>query len=324
MEEPPNVGQKPPEFTDQPASQPAEPPVSVGEVVRKLGPAGPLALASVALPPLSGFALIYFMKGVSDWLRGHQELGVGVYALGFAVLSGLALLPTYAQAALGGFAFGLPLGLPAAMAGFAGGAVIGYVIAWRASGDRVEKLIREHPRWQAVRDALVADHTRNSFWKTTGMVALLRMPPNSPFALTNLVMASVKVPWASFVLGTVVGMLPRTAAAVWIGATLGLDARGEFSTPLWLKISGVILAVVVLAVVMDMADRAIQRATKPGFKPEWTKTLMSKLPGLAVVGAVVIALMVLADRRAAAKDTNPTPNGGAPAAPAGTTGAKPG
>lgn len=233
-------------------------------IVKRLGPAAPLAVASIALPPITGFTLIYFMKTVAEWLRAHQSTGVAIYAAGFAVLSGLAILPTYAQAALGGFAFGMLFGLPAAMVGFAGGAVIGYVIARRASGDRVERLVREHAKWQAVRDALVRDAERGSFWKTTGMVALLRMPPNSPFALTNLVMASVKVPWAAFVIGTVIGMLPRTAVAVWIGATVGMDVKGRFATPMWLNVTGIVAGMVVLGIVAMIADKAVKRVTRQG------------------------------------------------------------
>lgn len=235
-----------------------------GRIFKQLGPAGWLAIFSAVAPAASGFTLIYFMKSVAEWLRSHQSAGVAIYAGAFAILSGVALLPTYAQAALGGYAFGMMFGLPAALVGFAGGAVIGYVIARRASGDRVARLVRDHPKWQAVRDALVRDSERNSFWKTTGMVALLRMPPNSPFALTNLVMASVKVPWASFVIGTVVGMLPRTAVAVWIGATVGMDDKGGFATPLWLKITGIVAGLAVLGIVAMIADRALKRVTGRG------------------------------------------------------------
>lgn len=291
--------------------------MSPGELFKKLGPTGPLAVLALAMPPISGFALIYFMKTAADWLRSHQESGVALYAVAFAVLSGLALLPTYAQAALGGFAFGISWGLPAALVGFAGGAAIGYAIARRASGDRVQALLKEHPKWQAVRDALVADHTRSSFWKTTGMVALIRMPPNSPFALTNLVMASVKVPWSSFVVGTVVGMLPRTAAAVWIGATIGMSASGEFATPLWLKIAGIGLAVLVLAIVMDIADRTLQKLTVPGGPGPVLVTFGSKLGGLSLVGAVVVGFLVYRESRKAQPTPEPTPAFAPTAAPGG-------
>ncbi len=114
----------------------------------------------------------------------------------------------------------------AAMAGFAGGAIIGYVIARRASGDRAAMLLRDHPKWQAVRDALVRDHESRSFLKTVSMIALFRMPPNSPFALTNLEMASVKVPHCPVRARHSDRHAPRTATAVWIGSA-GMSKEGK-------------------------------------------------------------------------------------------------
>ncbi len=290
------------------APVPAGPPATMSEAwtrhkrfMRRIGPAGPLAVAALAMPPISGISLIYFMKSVAEWLRSHQETGVIMYAGGFALLSGLALLPTYAQAALGGYAFGMWIGLAAAMVGFAGGSSIGYLIARAASKDRVATIIAENPKWQAVRDALVGDRGSRGFWKTTGMVALLRMPPNSPFALTNLVMASVKVPYPQFVIGTVLGMLPRTAAAVWIGATVDAVTDGGFTTPLWLKIIGLVLAVVVLMVVMDIAERAIARVNNPGAVPPVFKTLAPKLAGGLVIASLLSGLLIYRDARTRAK-----------------------
>lgn len=258
-----------PEPTDQEAISPNSAPSPRGEsLIRRLGPAGPLALVAATMPALGGFALIAYMPTVSAWLASHQGTGVWIYISAFAVLAGLALLPTYAQAALGGYAFGVGVGVGAALAGFAAGAVIGYEIARRASGDRVMRVLHERPALAAVRDALVKDQGRGSFIKTVGMVALLRMPPNSPFAVTNLVMASVKVPRAAYVIGTVLGMLPRTAAAVWIGHLVAQSARnfdkgslGE-ATPNWVYWGGIGLTVAVLVVVMVIADRALKRIHK--------------------------------------------------------------
>jgi uncharacterized membrane protein YdjX (TVP38/TMEM64 family) len=47
------------------------------------------------------------------------------------------------------------------------------------------------------------------------IVTLIRVPPSSPFAVTNTVMAATRVPVIPFVLGTVIGIAPRTAAVVY-------------------------------------------------------------------------------------------------------------
>ncbi len=146
------------------------------------------------------------------------------------------------------------------------------------------KVINEQPKWAAVRDALVPAATADSledsvagrgtrgaarFWKTLGIVTLLRLPPNSPFAITNLVLASVRVPVVIYVIGTVVGMAPRTAAAVWLGQTFReqfgtLEEGLEAKKPWWLFAAMVAATLIVLAILGAIGDRAIKRVTKQG------------------------------------------------------------
>lgn len=249
-------------MAEQDKGVPAE--AEAPSIWRTLGPAGPLAIAAAVLPAVGGFLLIGYMKSVAEYLQSHDASGPWVYAAGFAALSGLALLPTYAQSALGGYAFGLTLGVPAALAGFAGGAIIGYEIARRASGDRVYKAIEGKPQWKAVREAFISGRAGGGFFKTLGTVALLRLPPNSPFAITNLVMASVRVPRAPYVVGTLIGMAPRTAAAVWVGTRVQeLTSAQDIAsaTPKWMFVGGVVLMFVVLGVIGIVANHAIKRVT---------------------------------------------------------------
>jgi len=186
------------------------------------------------------------------------------------VLSGLALLPTYAQAILGGWAFGIGVGLPAALAGFFGGSLIGYAVASRFASERAMAVLDEHPRWMAVRDALVGDGAGSGFWRTLGIVSLVRLPPNSPFALTNLLMASVRVPRLAFALGTLIGMAPRTAVVLYLATLI----QGEISRdavrgakPWWFVPLAIVLAIVVLVVIMRIANRAVQRVVGEGRNP---------------------------------------------------------
>lgn len=233
---------------------------------RDFGRAGPMAVVAAALPALGGFALIGFMPQVASALRDLGPAGWAVYAGAFALTSGLALLPTYAQAALGGYAFGVAGGLPGALVGFVGGSLIGYAAARRSAGDDANRVIDRHRTWAAVRDAFIArsDNPGHAgFWRTLGIVTLVRLPPNSPFALTNLLMASVRVPLRVFVLGTAIGMAPRTAAVAWIGSLI----QGELSKdtlsaarPGWLLPVGIGSAVAVLLVLAWLGDKAIKGA----------------------------------------------------------------
>lgn len=238
---------------------------SASDLVRRLGPASLLAAGALLLPPVGGILILTYMDTIARWFDAHPGAGPWIYAAAFALFAGLALLPTYAQSILGGWAFGVVVGFPAALCGFVGGAVLGYAVARPTASERVTTLIREHPKWQAVRDALVG----GSFWKTLGIVTLLRLPPNSPFALTNLVLASVRVPLPIYVIATAVGMSPRTFAAVWLGAALherftsireGLEAE----TPWWWMAVGIVLTLIVLGVIGVIANKALERVTGAG------------------------------------------------------------
>lgn len=258
---------------ETPTPPPTIPPPSLAE---RLGITGVLAVLAIAFPPLGSIALFWAMgkTDLGPWLRGHAELGVAMYVAAFALLAGVALLPTYAQCALGGWAFGFAWGFPAALVGFAGGAAIGYLIASKTAGERVEKLVEEKPKWKAVRDALLGVRkagekmTLKDFVRTTLMVALLRCPPNSPFAFTNLVMASVKVPLAPFMLGTMLGMAPRSALAVMVGAIIKdqFDEKSmNAARPPWFWAVMVGTSLFVVIIVGLIANRAIKKmAQQPG------------------------------------------------------------
>ncbi|MFZ4574742.1 MAG: hypothetical protein ACOYN0_10120, partial [Phycisphaerales bacterium] len=111
-------------------------PPSLGAIFKRLGPAGPLAVIALTLPALGGFLLLAKMSTVGSWLRDRGDSGVWIYISGFALAAGLAILPTYSLAALGGWAFGMQTGFLAALAGFTGASIIGYLTGRAASGDR--------------------------------------------------------------------------------------------------------------------------------------------------------------------------------------------
>lgn len=234
----------------------------VKEYYRRLGPAGPLAIVAASLPAFGGFALLGIMPWLSEWLKTQEYWGLVFYVTGFALLAGLALLPTYAQAIVGGFVFGRLLGAPAAICGYMGASIIGYVIARYASGDRIVHIIDEKPKWKKVYDALI----RSGWLRALAIVTLLRVPPNSPFAITNLVMAGTQVrPWI-YVVGTLIGLAPRTVVAVHIGAGLKeLDFSDMRRT--FMLVALVITAIFVLGMLGSLANKILARLTTSSAGP---------------------------------------------------------
>ncbi len=238
-----------------------EPQESVGTIFRKLGPAGWLGLFAAIMPALGGFALLGSLEFVGPWLRDLGGEGVALYVGAFVVFAGFALLPTYAQAVLGGWAFGFWVGLPAALLGFFGASLIGYEIGRRASGDRVIHLLDQHPKWKIVRDALVGGEEGLGFFKTLGIVTLIRLPPNSPFAITNIVLSSVRVPRLPYALGTLLGMAPRTGVAVFLASEFRSAAfdPDSIQKPWWFWPGAIGASIAVFAVLYLIGSKAIAR-----------------------------------------------------------------
>ncbi len=223
--------------------------------------AGVLGVAWAVFPALLGFWLLAEIGVVSEWLEAHSEGGIWIYIGVFALSSGLGLLPTYAQSILGGWVFGLAAGIPAAMGGLLGGAVVGYLIGRLVARQSIETFIAKRPRSAVVRESLIG----HGYWKSVLVVTLLRMPPNSPFALSNLAMAAAGVRLGPFLMGTALGTLPRSAVVVGLahaassaGAT---DIQSFVKQPGggWILAAGVVTTVVVIAIIGAMAKAALRR-----------------------------------------------------------------
>ena len=238
-------------------------PISKTSIFREAGPAGILAIAWILLPAGLGITLLVKLGAISDWIASHGNLGILIYIGVFAISAGLGLLPTYAQAILGGWVFGTAIGIPAALVGFTLAAGIGYGLARLVSGYRVEALLKRHRKSDAIRKALIG----RSSLRTFGIVTLVRIPPNSPFALTNLLIAACGVRLLICLIGTAIGMLPRTAVAVGFAAaarsTGAKDIQGfiEEGLGIWVLIGGIVLMVIVIMIIAAIGQKALERIT---------------------------------------------------------------
>ncbi|MCH2149809.1 MAG: VTT domain-containing protein [Phycisphaerales bacterium] len=244
----------------------AEQRTSLISIFRELGPTGLLGLAWTIVPAVAGITLLAQLGVVAEWLESLGAWGIVIYVVAFALTSGLGLLPTVAQAFLGGWVFGLAMGIPAGLVGFTGGALIGYGIGRVVSQNRVESLIARHKKASTIRNALIG----RGYARTLGIVTLLRVPPNSPFALTNLLLSSCRIPLSIYIPSVAIGMLPRTALVVGFGAAAAAKAAetgsediqtlfSESSGPS-VMIGGLVLLLAIFALISWIANRALEQA----------------------------------------------------------------
>lgn len=231
------------------------------EDVRELRSTGVLGIAWAVLPGVLGITLLYQLGGVSEWLTARPDLGLFLYVVAFSVTAGLGLLPTYAQATLGGWVYGFGVGFSGALFGFTVASAIGYGIARLVSGDHVRHVLARHPQAKVIERELVG----RGGLRALLVVTLLRVPPNSPFSLTNLAFAAVRVPLPIYLVGTLVGMAPRTAVYVGFAAaakSAGAEDIQSFVSDgpgWWVFVAGVVLMVAVFAILGRMANLALEK-----------------------------------------------------------------
>ena len=234
-------------------------------VIRRLGPAAILGVAWSILPSFAGVLLVLNMEPIRLALLGDPGtaqlsqliIGLGIYTGCFIVLAGLGCLPTVSQAILAGYTFGVALGLPAALIGFGGASLIGYELVQRLARPRVERELERSPRTVMIRDALLSASPRRALL----IITLLRASPSAPFALTNLVLGCLGVSRKVFFLGTIVGMLPRTLAAVIIGVSF-TGWNGGFDQPRWVVIAGIVATIGALIVISKVAASTLIKVAR--------------------------------------------------------------
>jgi hypothetical protein len=138
------------------------------------------AVASVS--PLIGGSS--FSGSYSTSRRRFAGWAAGGLVRDFWILGGFAVVPTYAYSGLGGWTFGVGPFRPRWRR--CGASWVSYAFADWLGGDRAARTLEEHPKWVAVRHALVG----RGFWRTLWIVALIRLPPTSPFSFVSYVMAT--------------------------------------------------------------------------------------------------------------------------------------
>ena len=226
----------------------------IHEYLKELGNITPIAFVTAFLPMLGSAILLIVAAPLGNWLRGNWEIGSLWFLLGTFFFCGLALLPTNVIGIISGWAFGFSFGIALLIAGVVGAALVSFTIHSRIVGEKLPQIFDAHPKAKAIYKALVG----RNVWRTTLIIFLLRLSPAMPFALTNFLMASARVPLKSFLIGTFFGMLPRSSAVVFFGAGL---SELNFDQPfnVWIFVLGMMATIISIIAISYFSKQALSK-----------------------------------------------------------------
>ena len=172
-----------------------------------------------------------------QWITAHVDsLGMPAFV---ALLLVLYVLPvpswplTIAAGALFGFTEGLAIVASVAYVG----SLVAFEIARHALRRPVNDVADKHPRVKALEESM-----REGGWKA---VALLQLSPAMPLGLQNYFLGASTVHTRDYLLGTALGLGPKTVVAVLAGAS-GRRIAGLHGPMRWTVLAAGIAATIVL------------------------------------------------------------------------------
>lgn len=180
---------------------------------------------------------------------------IGYFAV-TAALMGLGLTHTTFVALVSGYFLGWE-GFAGTVAAYALAAATGYRLATLIDHGALRRFLHLFPKAEAVLRELEAE--------TLQLIVLVRLSPVLPFALMTFVLASVGVNFQRFIVGSVLGMLPRTLFVYWLGTRAAglselLTHPERTSAGQWLV---VVLVLASGAGLFVLVNHAARRALKP-------------------------------------------------------------
>lgn len=174
---------------------------------------------SLLMPSFSAFFLTLMPLLSSSfwgsWLIGHETLvrSLGIkewlyVCVGCTLACACALLPPTLLAVTFGYFLGWTGLIPVLSIN-----LVAILLVYKVAGSMDQQQLKEY----LLRFSKVQLYLQNLDTNQLRFVFFTKLSPILPFALTNLLFALLRLRLSSIFLGGFLGMLPRTALAVWIG-----------------------------------------------------------------------------------------------------------
>jgi len=216
-----------------------------------------LAIA-VGLALLLALTLAWLMLPVKEWshsfiawIQGLGVWGIAVFVVAYIVLV-IVLAPGEIMAIAAGVIYGawaFPLVIVAATMG----AALAFLVSRYLVRDWVAALMQKRPLLQALDKAIEEEG-----WKT---VLLLRLNPLVPFNLQNYFFGATDIRFRDYLVATFFGIMPASAAFVYLG-TLGhaaAHAPASNGLKLVLLVAGLVATLAVIFIIGRRAKVALAR-----------------------------------------------------------------
>ncbi len=215
-----------------------------------------LVAIGIALAALTayGLPLGQWVTALAQGARETGPLGVGLFFVAY-VVSTVAGLPGSILTLALGFAYGPFWGLVIASPASVTGATCAFLLGRTLLRDWAAKKASGSARARAIEAAVEREGFK--------LVLLLRLSPIVPFNLLNYVLSLTSVRLGTYVLASVVGMLPGTALYVYLGslapaaAELSSVAQGGGMAGTTLYVIGLLATVAVVVIGTRAARRAL-------------------------------------------------------------------
>lgn len=160
---------------------------------------------------------------LEGWVAAHAVLSVVVFLIAYAASVAFSVPGAVWLTVAGGFLFGTVASSVYVVVSATAGATAVFLLARYVTGEAWRRRLGEGRlgRTVARMESGFRDHAMST-------MLVLRLIPLFPFWLVNLVPALMGVPLSTYVIATVLGIIPATVVYASIGAGLGdVLARGE-------------------------------------------------------------------------------------------------
>ena len=171
-----------------------------------------ILLVLTILPSFVSFISLIIVYKYASSLQAFLLPQWILFYLACSITMALALTPTTYIALLSGYFLGWA-SLIGLIPSYVVASLIGFFLAVKIDKGNLLNQLKENKKISSTTENLKKDE----FW----VIFFCRISPVLPFAMMNVFLSFMNVKLKNFILGSVLGMLPRTILSVWIGLTAG-------------------------------------------------------------------------------------------------------